>query len=538
MIESDSREVTPPGSPRIIATGESGELADPAPRGDAMSRAGRIAALVLLVAVGSLPFLLNVGADPDLWWQVRTGERIIDEGSVPRVDDWSFTAAGEEWTNHEWLTGVIFATAFDLGGSTGLLVVRGLLFVAMVTGLVLAYSRRVKHPLLVLLLLLVTVPILGTFINVRAHSFSYTLVVWVIVALDRIRDGHWRWLAALPALLAFWANVHGGFVLGLALVGSSLFLMLIGWDGIAARPVGRERRLIVATGLATLAATLLNPFGPWLYVYVADELSAQHVQVSEWQPITGDQLPYFWIYLIVPLVLWLLARRWRHIGLVAMLLVTAYSTYQAARFFVLMGVFGSIVAVGAGGELVRRGRASGRLHRYERLLEPRLALGSLVVLTVALAIPFLGGAVRGQAGVTVDRSLYPVEATAWLADQEVGPNLALALHYGGYAIWHLGPETKVAVDGRNVTMYDSKWIDGYLLALEEGRALEVLDESEVDAWMLPADSAQIAPLEATGRWSVAYRDEVAVVVLPGRVATPVIGPSAPRDMRFPGPTGS
>ena len=65
------------------------------------------------------------------------------------------------------------------------------------------------------------------------------------------------------------------------------------------------------------------------------------------------------------------------------------------------------------------------------------------------------------------------------------------LPYGGYLIWHLGPEVKVAVDGRNLTVYDDEWVDRYLRALRAGTAHEVLDEGAVDAWLLEADSAHV-----------------------------------------------
>lgn len=490
---------------------------------------------MLIVLVGSLPFVLNVAADPDLWWHIRTGELILDQGTVPQADTWSFTAVGQQWTNHEWLSSVIFAQTFSWFGSVGLLVLRNILFVGLVGGLVLVYASRVRQPLLVLLLVLVTVPVFGVFINVRAHSFTYFLVVWTIVALDRVRDRQWGWLVALPVISGLWANLHGGFALGLGLIGGSLLLVLLGWDGAAERPIGRPRQWIIWTGLATVATTLINPFGWWLYIYVFEELGAEHVLVSEWQPIEGDQIVFFWIYLLVPVGLWLMARRWRHVGLLVMLLLTTLLTSQAARFFVLMAIFGSIVAVGAIGELLRRHGDSGIAKRYAALLDPRVALASAAALTIVLGVPFVAGVAGGDADVTVDTSLYPIEATAWLADQDISGNVATPLPYGGYSIWNLVPEFKVAVDGRNVTLYESEWIDSYLLALDEGRALDVIDEQSIDAWLLRVDEEgeQIAALEATGRWSVAYRDDVAAVVLPGDHAT-LIGPPTPRNASFPG----
>jgi len=490
-------------------------------------------AVVLIVVVGALPFMLSVDADPDLWWHVRTGEAIVDQGGLPQFDEWSFTASEAEWTNHEWLTDVIFYGAYNAGGDIGLLLLRNMLFVAIVAGLVVVYGTRVRQPLLILGLVLLTVPILGTFINVRAHSFSYALVVWSVVALDRVRDGRWRFLTVLPVIMALWVNLHGGFLLGLGLIGLSLLALLFGLDGVLARPVGRARRLVIAAGLATLAVTVLNPNGIGLFRYLVAELGANHSIVSEWQRPEGAQLIYFWAYLLVPLMLWVAARRWRRVSLPIMLALTAFSTMRHARFFVLMGLFGSMVAVDAVGTLVERIRESGRLREGSLLFDSKAAVASLVALTLVLGAPLIVGIGRGESGVTVDTSRYPVEAVQWLETSGLGPNVAGPLPYGGYMIWHLGPDVKVAVDGRNLTVYDDEWVDRYLRSLEAGSALDVLDESQVDAWLLPIASPQIPALQATGRWSIAYRDPVAAVLTPGQTETPVEGPAPPQRATFP-----
>ncbi len=489
-----------------------------------------IVGLALVVVVGVLPFLLTVAADPDLWWQVRTGQLILADG-LPAVDDWSFTATGNLWTNHEWLSSIAIAAAYDARGAAGLLMLRGLLFVTLVAGLVVAYAHRVREPLLVLVCLMFTVPVIGLFINVRAHSFTYALAVWAVVVLDRVRAGRLRWLAAMPLMVVLWANLHGGFAFGLAVFGSGLLFMLLGLDGMPARPVGRARSLMVAGGIATLAAALVNPYGLELFGFVLEVINAENPTISEWQPIQGRQVAYFWAYLLIPVALWLWARRWRHVGLLFLLLLTAASTWRSARFFVLMAVFGSLVAAEALGAL--RSRLGDRPSVLGRILDPKAAVASLVALTVLFGGSFLAGWRRGEATVDVDTAIYPIAATAWLAEEGAGPNLAIPLRWGGYAIWHLGPEVKVAVDGRNVTVYEKEWVDAYLVALEEGRVLDVLDENRVDVWMLQTDSLQVASLENTGRWSIAYRDPVAVVLLRDWAGRPVEGPAATSPVEFP-----
>ena len=48
-------------------------------------------------------------AEADTFWQIRTGEWILDHHSIPRTDPFSFTAAGRHWFPHEWLAEVLLA---------------------------------------------------------------------------------------------------------------------------------------------------------------------------------------------------------------------------------------------------------------------------------------------------------------------------------------------------------------------------------------------------------------------------------------------
>ena len=40
-------------------------------------------------------------AQGDTWWLIREGQEIVQRGSVSLVDDYSHTAAGLFWPNHE-----------------------------------------------------------------------------------------------------------------------------------------------------------------------------------------------------------------------------------------------------------------------------------------------------------------------------------------------------------------------------------------------------------------------------------------------------
>ncbi len=123
--------------------------------------------LAATVLAATLPYALKLGADRDLWWHVRTGQLILEDGRLPQTDPFSFTAAEAPWTNHEWLSDVVLGGIYTVGGDVGLSVWRILLLFAVVGVLAVALRLRFRHPVVLLAGLLLTIPLIRIFINLH-----------------------------------------------------------------------------------------------------------------------------------------------------------------------------------------------------------------------------------------------------------------------------------------------------------------------------------------------------------------------------------
>src|SRR5688500_5809434 len=73
-------------------------------------------------------------ADNSFLTHLATGRIILETGSVPTTDPYTFTAAGEPWVVQSWLASVLYASAERLAGLDGVRVLMGVL-VATLTGL-------------------------------------------------------------------------------------------------------------------------------------------------------------------------------------------------------------------------------------------------------------------------------------------------------------------------------------------------------------------------------------------------------------------
>ncbi len=240
-------------------------------------------AVAALVAFGAC---VDVLQDPDLWWHLRLGGWILDHHAVPHAEMFTFTAAGNAMTAHEWGSEVLFALLARAGG---------VLLVALVMGLVawsgllaLAARARLRGAGLVpvaLALLLgarAAEPVLGT----RPQVFTVALVCWSLLVAERHLARGTRWIWALPPAVMLGANLHGGFVL--ALVGLALLIALEcvrTWRGVpGAAPWSRLRSLGLVVVVAALAACL-NAYGPSIYPYALFTSASVHAEpITEWQP--------------------------------------------------------------------------------------------------------------------------------------------------------------------------------------------------------------------------------------------------------------
>ena len=73
-----------------------------------------------LLSVSKLASIMIMD-DPDLWGHVLYGTKHLSTGSLPLVDQLSYTADGSTWINHEWLSEFIFAYLWNSLGTFGLL---------------------------------------------------------------------------------------------------------------------------------------------------------------------------------------------------------------------------------------------------------------------------------------------------------------------------------------------------------------------------------------------------------------------------------
>lgn len=285
---------------------------------------------VMLPMLGSLVARLDA---IDLAYQVRAGEIMLQTHRLLDHDVWTFTVRGAPWLNQQWLAELIFGFAYDLGGWIALDLLHSIL-IGLVSLFVFKACRANGASLrLAGGLTLSAFVISQVGLGLRSQLLGVVLFAAALWILSE-RDRNPRAALLLPLIAIIWANVHGSFFLLPLLIGAA-------WteDRINKR---RGRPSLGPIGLASLAATLINPFGWRVWEYVFDLTITSQVReiTTEWQPTTLNHVSGAIFFLSIVLVVGVLVRSDEKLPWPSVLMLIGFAAlaYQARRGLVWWGL--------------------------------------------------------------------------------------------------------------------------------------------------------------------------------------------------------
>jgi hypothetical protein len=227
----------------------------------------------------------------DTWAHWKFGQWICEHGRLPERDPFSpYGDHSHPLVDTLWLSQVTCYLVYARLGMEGIALAYALVEL-MRAALYLEALRRVWGSLWLAILGLALFQAgrwiyFGVF---RPQSFGE--VCWTALLLACARPTLSRaTLVWMPAVMLLWANLHGSFLLGLALLGVVVIGRLVEQArrsrGLAAAAADRNLRLWLWLFGLCLAATCVNPFGPRLLVEVARFGNQPILQyVKEWLPL-------------------------------------------------------------------------------------------------------------------------------------------------------------------------------------------------------------------------------------------------------------
>ncbi|WFU71760.1 hypothetical protein [Bradyrhizobium sp. CB2312] len=468
----------------------------------------RARALVPLCAgAGAYLFFLYVGdtllQDSDSFWQIKIGQWILDHGAVPYTDFYSFTRTGAPWVSTSWLSQVLFAFSYaqwDWAGPVMLTAIGMALTVAIFVHLLDAQIVAPRAVLFAMLALMLSIH----HVLARPHILALpVMVAWVgllMAAADRRTAPSWTWLP----LMALWANLHGGFVLGLALIGP------ISLEAVEHAEKGQRLSLFmrwVLFGIAALIASCCTPYGWRTLMGATNILSLGELLtlIFEWMPANFATFTAFEGALLGLIALGYYRGLVLSAPRIFLILFLTWSALSHVRSIEAFAFLVPLVLAKPLGEMFPRPQ----LETVGVDLWPAryvTALGALMIVAASWTTTAL---YMGHHRFTFTMTQTPV-AAADLIEKLGAKRIFNAYQFGGYLISRGIP---VYVDGR-AELYGEKFVMDFFKATEGKKPAllpRLLDEYEIDATILVADAPGPEILDQLKGWKRVYADDIAVV---------------------------
>jgi hypothetical protein len=473
----------------------------------------------LIILAGFLFFVSLVPLPPnDFWWHLKIGELIYNGKSIPTTNLFAWTLSPDApFTYGAWLGELLMYLFYKIGRLELVTFMRTLL--AGITFWLVAYESWRKSGSWRLSALAVALACGMTINNLptRPQIWSWVPFMIYLILLGKYVDRqiHPRWLLALPALMIFWVNAHGAFILGGVLigiffVGEVLRKLIFPKDSLN----WKEIAYLGGSGVLTGLTMFINPRHIGIIRYVINLMTDQPSQklIVEWQspsPV-GIANTIFYLSILILIVGLIFTKNRLTITEALLILCFLWLAWSGQRYVVWYGLVCTPIIT-----KVIRG-----LPLSLPQLTPQKNFLNLII-TIILFIPVLfvqpwfverfplperywklvirHSPVGPLVGVET-----PVEAVEYLREHP-GGKLFNEMGYGSYLIWAL-PDQSVFIDPR-VELYPFDQWEDYVHITNGLRYNELLDKYGADRLLidtqLQPELAQV--LENDPAWTEEYQ---------------------------------
>jgi hypothetical protein len=465
----------------------------------------RLFPIAFFLMVFALAVRQSAYIDPDLWWHLQAGQDIVQSQSIPKVDPYSFTKVGSEWIAHEWLSEAVMYLIFRFSGWGGLLFV----FSALITiTLYILYRRCEGKPYVAALAILLAAGSSSPLFGIRPQMITLFLATIFIGLLTRYADdGQSRRLWWIIPIMVLWVNLHGGYVVGLGLIG--LYLISLILDG--------KWRLAPRLGLvllAAMAAVPLNPNGFRMFTYPFETLSlAATAFIDEWASPDFHKLMFLPLALLLFGLLAVLALSARRplVSELFLLLVTGLGALRSARHIPIFALIATPILARHLWDILKM---RGWDKRFTRIEAPATGFALIFNLVFLLAPATLGvdrvtHFVSNQPAYEAKN--YPQAAVNFLLEKQLPAPIYNRYGWGGYLIRRLYPNYRVYIDGRADVYGDSFTVEAVRTYDGKPDWRKPLERLGIRTVIITPDAPLSSLLREDNAWTKAYEDSQAVI---------------------------
>jgi len=469
--------------------------------------AGIFCLAIFLITISTISEGLFSDGDP--FWHIKAGSVMLEQGHLIGSDFFSHTASGTPWTAHEWLSEIIMASINNIAGLEGLLCFF-LLIVALSFWLLYKITEKGANQWVTfgcVVLALIFSPI---HMAARPHMFTWLfMLITLAILISGGKSLYW-----LPAVTMVWANLHGGFILGIVLQ-----IIFITGDAIENR-LGSLREILQkqkVPGLVLLLSVFaigFNPFGFELLLFPFQvSKGVFSVMINEWKAPNLQELWYFRFYLVALVMLISFAKStvtWTERLLIIFFLNAALThiRHMSLMIMALTPFIARMINIHFDTWFQRRVKAS-----EGDQIQMSSKTGPLATALIALTLIISASIDHRSLIFMTPKKIFGVEAEQ--LNQLVGyldKNLPTGNMYneyvlGGYLLYALTPPPKVFIDGRADMYGEQIFSDYHTIKSSNSKRGELLEQYDVNWVVFEKSSELIEDLKKTGQWQSTFTND-------------------------------
>jgi len=457
-----------------------------------------------------------LGIDSDLGRHLALGSFILDQRIIPTRDLFSHTLPDQPRPPYEWLSQLIFALAYRILDLDGVILLAAIIIGITFTLIYGHAIRRSQYPLSVLILTLIAAAASSVHWLPRPHIITILfLAIWV-EKLDRVSRAENTSILSFPLTMLLWANLHGGFILGM--LAWAAYLAGWFWDRRRMAHTNGIGRNLISIGALSGTASIVTPdfWHNWEAVFSnrSSYILSRTAETMRPNLLDPPVLP-FTLLLVLVVLAFLINRRRLAASHVFLLAGIGILSILMARNIPLFAIACTpILAQLTSGPL-------SRFQAWTRIEERFAGFGlpasnhmiPLVAIIVAGACFANHQSRMGRSIYQFDPRVFPVDAVNWLASNPQQGAMFNEFNWGGYLLFRLWPQHRVFLDSQSDFYGEPLMRDYEALMTASAHWGELLDHYQIRWAVIPADAPLSRALRLDPGWSAAYEDQVAIILI-------------------------
>ncbi len=452
-------------------------------------------------------------ADSDLGWHLKYGEYFFRNHTVLRQNIFSGEMTNYLWVNSSWATDLITYFTYHFFGLIGL----SLLAAAVMTLVFFVIGKASQlsfweQSFLFPILIYLEEPL--TVISFRGHLLTFLMISILYFILKKFEDGKKYIPFILIPLFTVWSNLHGEFILGLAILflWSIFYIIKIRYtDNFNYNKRFHEIKILAVAFVGSIIATLINPFGSGIYLESFKHFGNPYQKfIIEWLPL--DKFSPLWWSLVtwsaVLIISILILKKKKQLidklpGVGSALILLLLS-YWARRYAWAMYLISIPVAFHFFNYFKPKNKSF-------QFIIPSMILISYYVMLIIFRNP-----VQNLREMSWDRYcrelvLCSSKSAEFLIKNPVKGNMLTFYNWGGWLIWNY-PGIKPSIDGRMHLWQDKKGWSAFANYYSYEQNWTEIDQSEYSAVYMTTEKPlhkHMLQLVKDGRWTILYQDRYA-----------------------------